>query len=254
MNHTPEQRPYYDDEISLVDLAATFIRRRRIFYATFILITLAGLAYALLAKETYQYASLIQIAEKSSGKYLEAPATTIATLENRWLPEQETIFRVETDRKLPFEVTFSNPENTGLIRFLSEAPQDDSEQVEGIHKALLEKVKQQHTALIDRERKSLQSQIQSVDRSIETLQGGQDNGAAIAEAFERKVSLQGDLEALKDAEVLVASRQGADKTSPKRLLIVALSLVLGSMAGIFMAFFVQFVVSVKSHMADASAE
>ncbi|CAN0601213.1 unnamed protein product, partial [Ectocarpus sp. 12 AP-2014] len=77
MTNTSEQRPQYDDEISLVDLAATFIKRRRIFYVVFLVITLGGLAYALLAKETYQYTSLLQVAEKSSGKFLEEPATTI---------------------------------------------------------------------------------------------------------------------------------------------------------------------------------
>jgi hypothetical protein len=31
MDNTPERRATYDDEISLVDLALTFIRRRRVF-------------------------------------------------------------------------------------------------------------------------------------------------------------------------------------------------------------------------------
>lgn len=254
MNNAPEQRPYYDDEISLVDLAATFIRRRRIFYAVFILVTLAGLAYALLAKETYQYTSLIQVAEKSSGEYLEEPPTTIATLENRWLPDQETIFRAEMDRKLPFSITFSNPENTGLIRFVSEATEENGKNVEQVHKSLIENIQERQNALLEREKKGIQSQLESVNRSIETLQGGVDTGSAIAEAFERKTDLESDLESLKSAEVLVVSRQSADKTGPARTLIVGLAVILGSIGGVFLAFFAQFAISVRSQLAADSVE
>lgn len=252
MNHTPEQRPYYDDEISLVDLAATFIRRRRVFYAVFILVTLAGLAYALLAKETYHYVSLLQAAERSSGKYLEEPATTIATLQNRWLPEQEAIFRAETEKKLPFQVSFSNPEDTGLIRILSEGASGDKDAIEKVHQNLIESVEERHKALIEIEKRKLLSRIDSIVRSIETLEGGEDTGAAIAEALERKVGFEGDLAALKEAEVLVVSRQSAEKTGPARGLIVVLSVVLGSVFGVFLAFFAQFVVLVRSQVAAES--
>ncbi|MFL1464672.1 Wzz/FepE/Etk N-terminal domain-containing protein [Marinobacter sp. HN1S83] len=246
MNSTSDQRPHYDDEISLVDLAATFIRRRRVFYVVFLAITLGGLAYALLAQETYQYTSLLQVAEKGSGKYVEEPETTIATLENRWLPEQETVFRAETDRKLPFNVSFSNPENTGLIRFLSETSKENKEFVESVHQNLVEKILARQNALIEREKRSLQSRIESTERAIETLRGGQDTGSAIAEAFERKVELESDLEALKGIEVLVVARESADKTGPARALIMVLTLMLAGILGIITAFLTEFGSSVRA--------
>ncbi|WP_166253988.1 Wzz/FepE/Etk N-terminal domain-containing protein [Marinobacter salicampi] len=252
MRSTPEQRPQYDDEISLVDIAATFIRRRRIFYAVFVIFTLGGLAYALLATETYQYTSLIQVAEKGSGKYIEEPATTIATLENRWLPEQETIFRAETDGKLPFSVSFSNPDNTGLIRFTSEAASDSKREVELVHSNLIDSIKARQNALLEREKQSLQSRINSVERAIETLQGGEDTGAAIAEAFERKVRLESDLEALKPAEVLVVSRQSADKTGPARVKIMVVTLFIAGIMGVLSVFLVQFGGSVRTALKTES--
>lgn len=252
MTNTSEQRPQYDDEISLVDLAATFIKRRRIFYVVFLVITLGGLAYALLAKETYQYTSLLQVAEKSSGKFLEEPATTIATLQNRWLPEQETMFRAETANKLPFEVSFLNPEDTGLIRMVSEATPDDEAAVKSVHQNLINSIKDRQDALIEREKRNLSGSIQSVEQAITTLQSGENTGAAIAEAFERKVGLESDLDSLKPTEVLVVSRQSADKTGPARALIVVLSVLLGSVFGVFMAFFAQFAVLVRSKVVAES--
>lgn len=250
MNNTPDQRRHYDDEISLVDLAATFIRRRKIFYAVFVVITLGGLAYALLASETYQYTSLLQVAEKGSGEHIEEPATTIATLENRWLPEQEALFRVEVDEKLPFSVSFSNPEETGLIRFVSEATSDDKSAVTRIHQNLVESIQERQRALLAREKRSLQNRLESIERSIETLEGGQDTGAAIAEAFERKVRLESDLEALKSAEVLVISRKSVDKTGPNRALIVVLSVLVGAMIGVFLVFLTQFVALVSRELKE----
>lgn len=252
MSTTQQQHQRYDDEISLVDLAATFVKRRHIFYAVFLLCTLAGLAYALVTEETYQYTSLIQIAEKGSESHLEPPATTIATLESRWLPEQEVIYRAETDTRLPFKTSFSNPENTGLIRMVSESSQEHASDVKDVHHYLIEQVQQRHNALLTREQRSLESRIQSIDQSIDVLQNGQDTGQALAEAFERKTRLQSNLEALKATETLVLARQGADKTGPARSLIVILAAVLGLMGGVFLAFFTEFIVAVKSQLgADA---
>lgn len=77
-------RPRYDDEISLVDLAATFLKRRRVFYVVFIAITLAGIAYAIVTPEKYEYVTLAKLAEKSGGEYIEEPSTVIAELDSLW--------------------------------------------------------------------------------------------------------------------------------------------------------------------------
>lgn len=254
MNNTSEQRPQYDDEINLVDLAITFIKRRRIFYVVFLIFALGGVAYALMQTETYQYTSLMQVAEKSSGKYVEEPATTIATLENRWLPEQETIFRAETDRKLPFKVSFSNPKDTGLIRFESETASNNKGDVERVHENLIDNINERQNSLVEREKRSIQSRIESIDRAIETLQGAEDTGAAIAEAFERKVGLQSELESLRGAEVFVVGRESADRTGPDRALIVVLATTLGGMLGVFLAFFAQFAALVRSQLTEDAAE
>ena len=63
-------RPQYDDEISLVDLATTFLRRRRVFYVVFIVVSLVGVAYALSAPEKYEYVTLMKLAEKANGEYV----------------------------------------------------------------------------------------------------------------------------------------------------------------------------------------
>ncbi|MEX2474392.1 Wzz/FepE/Etk N-terminal domain-containing protein [Marinobacter sp.] len=252
MNNVPEQRPYYDDEISLVDLAATFIRRRRVFYVVFLVTTLVGLAYALLMPGKYEYVSLYQMAEVESGKTVVAPATTIATLQNRWFPEVQATHREMEEEKLPFEINFSNPENTGLIRMASEASQENATLVEETHKKLINQVKERQQSLLTRDKKSLENRIEAIDRAVESLQGGEDTGSAIADAYEKRVDLEGKLEGLNPGETLAVSRESAERTGTSRSLVVVLAAVLGGMLGVFLAFVAEFVMLVREQLGEGT--
>src|SRR5680860_770701 len=141
-SHSREDQDRYSDEISLVDLAATFIRRRRVFYAVFLLCTLGGLAYALLTPEKFDYVSLVQLAEKDSKTLIQTPETVIATLEARWLPEQQVLYYAENESKLPFSVSFQNTKDTALIRFSTGTTARQKQLVEKVHAALIEKLSQ----------------------------------------------------------------------------------------------------------------
>ncbi|WP_417544030.1 Wzz/FepE/Etk N-terminal domain-containing protein [Marinobacter sp.] len=245
------QRPDYSDEISLVDLVATFIRRRRVFYVVFITVTLAGLAYAVWMPDEYEYSSLIQIAQKDNGEFVQPPETTIATLESRWLPEVQTIYREKQGRKLPFDLSFNNPESTGLIRFSSSATKDDGKAVSAAHSALVKSVKGHQDVLVEGKQESLKRQIESLESAIDTLKGEKDAGEAIAGAIERRSRLEGELEGFHGVEVLVTSRQSAEKIAPKRSLIMVLAVLLGGMLGVFVAFMSEFAVTVREHLASA---
>ena len=255
MDNTPERRATYDDEISLVDLALTFIRRRRVFYVVFLATTLAGLAYALLlVPEKYEYVSLYQMAEVDSGETVEAPATTIATLENRWFPEIQASHRQTEEEKLPFEISFSNPEDTGLIRIASEASPENSVLVEQTHRKLIEQVKERQQTLLAREKQSLENRIEVIGRALESLQGVENTGSAIAEAYEKRVELEGRLEGLNPGEALVVSRESAEPKGTSKSLIVILAVILGGMMGVFLAFFSEFIGLVREQLGDGAGE
>ena len=255
MDNTPERRATYDDEISLVDLALTFIRRRRVFYVVFLATTLAGLAYALLlVPEKYEYVSLYQMAEVDSGKTVEAPATTIATLQNRWFPEIQASHRQTEEEKLPFEISFSNPEDTGLIRIVSETSPENSVLVEQTHRKLIEQVKERQQTLLAREKQSLENRIEVIGRALESLQGGENTGSAIAEAYEKRVELEGRLEVLNPGEALVVIRASAESKGTSKRLIVILAVLLGGMMGVFLAFFSEFIGLVREQLGESAGE
>lgn len=239
------QRRRYDDEISLVDLATTFLKRRRVFYAVFLLVTLAGVAYAVLAPEKYEYITLVKLAEKSGGEYIEDPSTVIAELESLWVPDLKAAYHAEHDRNLPFEITAINPEDTGLVRLVSEAPSSAGDLVEENHRQLIERLTSDQAQALERLRGSLEKRIESLDATIKMLEDGQDSGEAIASAVEEQLSLEADLDALSPSEAMVVSRRSGQSAGPARSLIVVLAGMLGLMGGVFLAFFAEFICLVR---------
>lgn len=248
-------RARYDDEISLVDLASTFLRRRRVFYAVFLLAMLVGLAYVILTPTKFEYVSLVKVAEKSSEKdsdrYLEEPTSLIAEFDNHWLQELEATYRAEHEKRLPFGVSFSNPDGTGLIRILTEASQSEANTVEKIHGELTSRLEKSQEIAVSNYRKKLEMRIESLDATVEMLRGTSDSGASMASAIEQLASLENELSSIESAELLVVSRQSADPVGPAKSLIVTLAGVLGLLAGIFLAFFAEFAALVRDQMADA---
>jgi capsular polysaccharide biosynthesis protein len=243
------QRPQHDDEISLVDLAATFLKRRRVFYIVFIVITLAGIAYAIFAQDKYEYVTLAKLAEKSGGEYIEEPSTVIAELDSLWVPDLQAKYHAENDRSLPFEVKAKNPEDTGLVRIVSEASASASTAVEEAHRKLVERLKSQQEQAVSALRKSLEKQIVSLDSTIKMLEEGENTGDAIASAVEKQLSLESNLQSLSPFEALVVSRQSGENAGPSRSLIVVLSIMLGLMAGVFIAFLAEFIGLVRNQLA-----
>ncbi|TBW56709.1 lipopolysaccharide biosynthesis protein [Marinobacter halodurans] len=242
------QRNEFNDEISLVDLAVTFVRRRRVFYAVFTVCVLAGVAYALIADTTYRYTSLIQGAATDSNEPLVSPEVVMSGLEGRWLPEVRATYEAEHG-KLPFEVTFDNPEKTNIIKLASEASEDRANMVEHIHQTLMADVTKEQGSLLEEQKNQLEQQITAVGKLIQSLQEEGATGETVAGAVERKLNLELELASLKPAKTLVVARQSADATGPKRVLIVVLAIVLGGMLGVFAAFLTEFFVAVRAQMA-----
>lgn len=250
-NEEAGSRSRYDDEISLVDLAATFLRRRRVFYVVFLVTVLAGLGYAMLTPAKYEYVSLVKLAEKGEQEYLEQPLAVIAELDNHWKPKLQATFRAENERKLPFDVTFSNPKDTGLVRIVSEAPAAQSELVEQVHGGLVSQLEKGQAQAVSSLRKKLEKRIDSLDATVEMLRGAQDAGPSMASAIEQLASLENELASIEPLESLVVSRQSADPKGPAKSLIVVLAGLLGLMAGVFLAFFAEFVGLVRDQLAEA---
>ncbi len=243
-------RPSYDDEISLVDLASTFLKRRRFFYLVFFVTLLAGVIYAVLMPQKYEYVSLVKLAERGAGSAIEKPGVVIATLENRWLPEYRAAYDDEHKERMPIKVRFQNPENTNFVRIVTEAAEAEVGALREAHSSLIAELEKSQALAVSNLRQSLKAQIDSLSSSIDMLRGTQDAGAAIAAAVEKRLSLESTLKSVQTMETLAIGRQGSEPAGPARSLIVLLSGMLGLIAGVFCAFFAEFASLVRAQLSD----
>jgi len=193
----------------------------------------------------------VSLAEKDSETLIQTPETVIATLQTRWLPEEQVLYYTKNESKLPFSVSFQNTKDTALIRFSTGATAEQKQQVEEVHAALVEKLSQHQENLIRIEQAGINAQIKSLSTAIDSMavnitDGG---GLALSGAMQKKSELENALQSLGNLEVIVSARQSIEKTGPKRSLIVALAVILGLMLGIFVAFMAEFGASVKKQLA-----
>lgn len=218
------------------------------FYIVFLVITLAGVAYAVLAPEEYSYVSLIKLAEDGAGKYIDKPDAVIASLENRWVPEFKAEYAAKHEHNLPFNVAFENPKNTGLIRIATDTSPDEQKTVQQFHRQLLSQLETRQSASVSRLKRGLEKRIENLNSTVGMLKGLPDAGAALASAIDQRVSLEAELETIEPTEVLVVARESATRKGPRRSLIMVLAGVLGLMVGVFSTFIAEFISAVKLQM------
>ncbi|MDZ7642097.1 MAG: Wzz/FepE/Etk N-terminal domain-containing protein [Desulfurivibrio sp.] len=144
-SRTPPPAPYYDDEISLIDLALVIWKNRWLALVVAALVTAGGIAYALLQEPRYEYTTLLEIgttleqqpsplteqpANQPVNLFIEEPLEESATvkekLENIHIPEVIQKYRdapgaaENSGRRL--EISVSIPQQAGLVKLHSEAP------------------------------------------------------------------------------------------------------------------------------------
>ncbi|WP_328186508.1 Wzz/FepE/Etk N-terminal domain-containing protein [Marinobacter sp. OP 3.4] len=250
-----EQQPAYDDEISLVDLATTLIRRRYVIYAVFGGTVLLALFYAFFVMaEVREYVTLVQLGE-DDGKALESPSSVIANVESHWYPDLRGRYRAENDTRLPFDIRAENPENTHLVKLTSKATAENVENVETQHQALVDRLTERQTDLLNRQKQELEERVASLRDYLEELSGMEATGEAQAELIQQRARMLSEIEnttsridKLQPAEVLVVARESAEPKGPSKALVLALAAVLGGMVGIFAAFMAEFISHVRKAM------
>lgn len=255
--NAPEEHHAYDDEISLVDLATTLIRRRYVMYAVFGGTVLLAIIYAFfMMAEVREYATLIQLGE-DDGKALEPPSSVIANIESHWYPDLRGQYRAENERKLPFDIKAESPENTNLVKLTSDAEIANADTVNSLHQKLVDEVTQRQSELLNRQERELKERVTSLRDYLDELSAMEATGEAQAELIQQRARMLSEIEAattridkLQPAEVLVVARESADSKGTSKSLVLALAIVLGGMLGIFAAFMAEFVSHVRKAMKE----
>lgn len=247
MTNQPEPRERYDDEISLVDLATTFLRRRRVFYTVFAGVIGVAVLYALLmVGEVKEYTTLTGLAEGEGSQPPEPATSILAAIESQWYPQIQR--NEEGDGGLPFKITATSPKDTSLIILKSEASPEIAEQVREKHQQLVNLMMQRQNQLLARTRQILERRLESVTNTLNRLSEQQASGEAIAKAIGEQVNIEAKLASLRPPEVFVVARESVENKGTSKVLVLALAIVLGLMLGVFATFMAEFGSQVRQAM------
>lgn len=233
---------YRADELSLVDLVKSILRRRRVFLVTFAVVLAAGVIFALLKPKTYTYTSIYALASTGvGGKPLEEPAAALATLTSVYLPEQVQAYEnTAHEDSLPFKVMASNPESTTLITLQSTSSVSHQSAIRSIQGAVLKELKSDDNQRLAKARMELKSQLHSLDTQLEALKEGTGNGIAIASTLQNKSDTEQKLASLADGRILALAKRSVEPVGISSALVIVGSVLMALVMGLFGVFVAEF--------------
>ena len=269
-----------DDEISLYDLWDVLVRRLPVLIGVGALVTLAGLVYALTQPVEYQYRSgldLPRVYDPEDGlEVVVSRQSVIATLEDVVIPEQRQRLFGDEERGPRVEVlerggehslvlqSGSAPERAERMARLHEAVIEAvSERVEGAHERRLTatvRPYENRRAMLDEQIDVLTSELASLNNRLDGADGVSslvvaqqlgDIRRELAELRSRRVDADSAIESIRatshGTEQTFLASESENPTGPGRSLIMALTVVLGGMLGLFSAFFWEFVSNARRY-------
>ena len=228
-------------ESFLVDFTVAIVKRRKLFCAIFALLFIVGVGYQLMVAPTYQYVTLIKLAQNGEGNLLESSKGVITTIESKWLPQIGREFRDELGHTPDFSIDVTEVADSYVL-LSSVGDLSDGEDIAWIHSEIANKVEESQSVLENVARKKLQAQIEIAEQAVENSQGasGPDSsGSGLAETL---VLLKGRLTGMQPADTRVIAQQ-KDKSLglalPTRIALTFLQAFVAAVIAVLLYYFVK---------------
>lgn len=273
----------YDDEISLYDLWDVLARRLPVLLGVAVLTIVLGVVYALMQPVQYEYRSGVDLPRVySEGLYnVVSQEMAVARLDDVLIPEQREEFFGGEERGPRVRVSAHGSDHSLILE--STSTRDAADRVADLHAAVIAALSDWLEPRFERSLSSslrpLNNRIEVLDEQIDLLQedlntlydrlGEGDDVAGLIVAqqigdLRRELSRlrSARVDAESSAETVEALSRNTEQTflasesenpvGPGRSLIVALSVVLGGMLGLFAAFFWEFASNARQRRANES--
>ncbi len=188
----PYEADYARDEISLIDLFVVLARHRWLMAAVFILTVALGVVAALGKTQSYSYTSSLQIARGASGP-IEGPGTVMAKLNESYIP---FTLQQEENRNgfSSIKLEASASRDSDVVVMKSRGPLADEQHHLALHRAVAERLVQDHEQELTNARSMLRSEISRTNGQFVRLQGEQELiGSRTVRLDEQEVLLQKQL-------------------------------------------------------------
>lgn len=234
----PESR-----DISLVDLTVIIVRRWKLFLLVLLCGVLATVGYVFVATEKQTSIGVYQLAKDGDGKHLTDAASVVSRMSSVWVPD--LVLQHENEGNLAPSVTVSNPDNTGLIRLQTLAPENQSDLVASIHKDLLERLDGWQVTVFRKTESGIERRINRHVDAIEEMLKESGPSEAVAVLVEDKIKLEYRLDRMEKGEILSVASRGEDDATTSRALIVVVGLLAAIVVATLLSFLAEFVSVVR---------
>lgn len=231
--------------LSLLDLAILFVRYRAVFYSVVFVTMLGSITWYFITSPSYQFTTVIALAERSPGEPIANPESVLAMVSSRWLTQAEKAFFKREGRKVPFETQVVSVEGGELLKLVSEASLEQLDMVTSIHQVLADEISANQNKVLERSRDRLQLVIEETEALWESLRKQNNAGPALTAVTEQLVALKRELGNFTEARVVSVAAQSSEPTSLGLPIKIAFSAVIGIGLGVFLVYVVAFCVEVR---------
>ena len=172
-----------DDEISLVDILRIFRQHKRVFYATFIVVLLLSIMFALMRTDNYKYQSTIELGRTDdvriqngevsvvvNGKVIESPATARSKIENSFIPVVRKYIAKKWGADKVFDVKVSVPKNTTVLTLESKGKKEFAEMHTDAHNKILALLRESEKPVFDNVYNALARKLDEAKIELQQLQ------------------------------------------------------------------------------------
>ncbi|WP_298718228.1 Wzz/FepE/Etk N-terminal domain-containing protein [uncultured Oceanisphaera sp.] len=235
---------YRDDEISLVDIAKTLIKRRRLMALVFVLTVAAATLVAFMLSQKYEYTTIYTIAQADAEHPLESAAGLQTKVNSLYIPAvvREFLPRHQLEA-VPFALSISNPRGSSLISITSQTTEDAEPLVQELHGAIAKRLKAEQNANIYRRTELLQQQIDAARAQIDLVKNAElaKAGELIASYTSTINDLQAQANSFQPGSISAIANQSLQPQGTSKKLVLALGLVLGAMLAVMAVFVREFI-------------
>jgi len=156
------------------------LRRKWWVVGTFLVCTVASLAYALQQERVFAYTTSIELGEFGPDEFVASASAVRNTVEDRILLSAKRAFLQQRDElnQMPFDVSVQTQDDSSFVNLVSEAPLDRQDLVADFHEMVYQRLRDEHQsrlAILEEESDSrletLEEALESEQRRLQILEG-----------------------------------------------------------------------------------
>jgi len=169
--------PYYEDEISLVDLWLVLIKRKKLIVKVFAGFVLLALALAYVKKDKFEFTTTIEVGQIVSVKddqesyvLVESIESVKAKLENSYLPSAQASYFAEDEKAKRFKIDISAPKNAQMIIVKSKGTEREAKNHQRVHDMAVNPLLTDLNRKVDSSKSRLESGLARAKQELQRLQ------------------------------------------------------------------------------------